>query len=74
MNRIRKLFCTTDPMVLTVVIILVGIILAEVIVLGAFKFFGILLIGCILAALVVAIGWLVYKIIVLVQSSLCSNE
>ncbi len=64
---IRNFLCTVDPMGATVLIAFAFLIGVELFVLGIVKFLGIIAIGLVLAALVFAIGWLLYKSIVLLQ-------
>lgn len=67
MKRIRNFLCTVDPMGATVLIAFAFLIGFELFVLGIVKFLFIVVIGLVLAAIVFAVGWLLYKSIVLLQ-------
>ena len=67
-KRIRDFFCTADPIGMTVVIMIGGILLAEMIAMGFGMFFGVIIIGLILMGLIFGIGWCLHKAIVFAQS------
>jgi len=66
-KRIRDFFCKADPVGLTFGIVIGSMILAMVVL--NFKTFLIaILAGCILMAVMLAVGWVIYKTIVFAQS------
>lgn len=70
-NRIKNFLCTVDPIAVAGLIILVGLIGLEIYLMGIVKFLLIVGTGLSLGVLVFAIGWLIYKGIVLLQRSYC---
>ena len=68
MKRIRDFFCTVDPMVLSIAIVVIGVLFLEAAVLGGWKMLGIAVIGLVLVGLMIGIGWLLFKCISWAQS------
>ena len=66
--RVRNFLCKMDPILASLVIVVGSMVIGEAIWIGLGKFLLICLVGCILAALLFAIGMIVYKTIVLAQS------
>ena len=66
-RSIRNFLCNTDPVSLTFGIGFVLLIVIELFVLGIVPFLFIVVIGLALGALVLAMGWLLYKSISLLQ-------
>lgn len=64
---IRNLLCTSDPMTMTLLIVIVLFIVAEIFLLGITEFLITVGIGLVLAAIVIGVCWLLYKSIVLLQ-------
>ncbi len=64
---IRNLLCTSDPMSIMLLIVIVLFIVAEIFVLGITEFLITVGIGIVLAAIVIGVCWLLYKSIVLLQ-------
>ena len=66
-KRIRDFFCKADPVGLAVGIVIGSVLLAEIIL--SFKIFLIAIVaGCIMMAVMLAVGWVIYKTIVFAQS------
>ncbi|KKL82762.1 hypothetical protein LCGC14_1981530 [marine sediment metagenome] len=66
-RRIRNFLCTADPIGITVVIVLAFLIVNVISLLGIVEFLITIAIGLFLAAIFFAAGWLLYKLIVLLQ-------
>jgi len=73
MKRVRHFLCTVNPAALAAGLILTVILTAEMIVLGPLEFFGVIVVGILLCGTVIAAGWLIYKLVAIMQAHCCEK-
>jgi len=72
-KQVRQFLCTVNPAGLAVGIVLAVVLTLEMIVLGPLEFFGVIVVGILLCGTVVAAGWLIYKLVAIMQDHCCEK-